>query len=203
MEAGRRLLRPEAIAAALIAVLAASLVVRADPQGRELTLESIDGTPVRPFAASARAWVFVFTRTDCPVAARYAPELQRLEQRAVSAHVAFHLVFVDPAETAGTVRAYLHDYGYADRALLDRSHQLVHLAGARATPEAAVFIPSNAGPVLVYTGRIDDRYVDIGRMRPAPIRHDLDEVLTAITRGEKPEVASSPAVGCLIADLTR
>jgi len=203
MEAGRRLLRPQAIAAALIAVLAASLVVRADPQGRELTLESIDGTPVRPFAASARAWVFVFTRTDCPVAARYAPELQRLEQRAVSAHVAFHLVFVDPTEPAAAVRAYLHDYGYAERALLDPSHQLVHLAGATATPEAAVFVPSSGAPLLVYRGRIDDRYVDIGRMRPAPTRHDLDEVLTAVAHGQRLEARSAPAVGCLIADVTR
>src|SRR6185369_7727299 len=111
MEAGRRLRRTGAIAAAILAVLAASPVVRADPQARDLSLENLDGTPVRPFSMAARAWVFVFTRTDCPIAARYAPELQRLERRAVAAHVAFHLVFVDPAETAATVRTYLHDYG--------------------------------------------------------------------------------------------
>jgi hypothetical protein len=126
-----------------------------------------------------------------------------LEQRAVAAHVAFHLVFVDPAETAATVRAYLHDYGYGGRALRDPAQRLVHLAGATATPEAAVFVPSSDGPVLVYTGRIDDRYVDIGRMRPAPTKHDLDEVLTAVAQGQRLEVRSTPAVGCLIADVTR
>ncbi len=203
MEAGRRLPRGQVIAAALTAVLAASLVVRADPRGRDLTLENLDGAPVRPFSMAARAWVFVFTRTDCPVAARYAPELQRLEQRAVSAHAAFHLVFVDPAETAVTVRAYLHEYGYVDRALRDPSHRLVQLAGATATPEAAVFVPSSSGPVLVYAGRIDDRYVDIGRMRPAATRHDLDEVLTAVAQGRRLEFRSTPAVGCLIADVAR
>jgi hypothetical protein len=203
MEAGRPLRRAGVIAAALVAVLAASPVVRADPPARDLTLENLDGTPIRPFTVSARAWVFVFTRTDCPVAARYAPELQRLEQRAVAAHVAFHLVFVDPTETAATVRAYLHDYGYGDRALRDLSHRLVHLAGATATPEAAVFVPSSDGPVLVYTGRIDDRYVDIGRMRPEPTRRDLDEVLTAVAQGQRFEPRSTPAVGCLIADVTR
>jgi hypothetical protein len=203
VEAGSRLRRAEVIAAALVVLLAASLVVRADPPARELTIETLDGTPVRPFTSAARAWVFVFTRTDCPVAARYAPELQRLQERAVSAHVAFHLVFVDPAETGATVRAYLHDYGYAGRALRDPEHHLVHIAGATATPEAAVFVPSSDGPVLVYRGRIDDRYVDIGRVRPAPTRHDLDEVLTAVAQGQKLEPRSTPAVGCLIADVTR
>ncbi len=203
MEAGRLLPPVEFIAAALIAVLAASPVLRADPPGRELSLETLDGTSVRPFNTAARAWVFVFTRSDCPVAARYAPELQRLEQRALSAHMAFHLVFVDSAETASAVRVYLHDYGYVDGALLDRSHQLVRLAGATATPEAAVFLPSSDGPVLVYRGRIDDRYVDIGQMRPAPTRHDLDEVLTAVAKGRTLEPRFTPAVGCLIADVTR
>lgn len=203
MEAGSRLRRAEVIAAALVALLAASLVVRADSPARELTIENLDGTPVRPFTSAARAWVFVFTRTDCPVAARYAPELQRLQERAVSAHVAFHLVFVDPAETGATVRAYLHDYRYVGLALRDPEHHLVRLAGATATPEAAVFVASSDGPVLVYRGRIDDRNVDIGRVRPAPTRHDLDEVLTAVAQGQKLEPRSTPAVGCLIADVTR
>jgi hypothetical protein len=203
MEAGRRLRRAKVIAAALVAVLAASLVVRADSPALQLTLENLDGTPVRPFTAAERAWVFVFTRTDCPVAARYAPELQRLERRAVSAHVAFHLVFVDPAETAATVRAYLHEYGYLERALRDPAHRLVRLAGATTTPEAAVFVRSSDGPLLVYAGRIDDRYVDIGHVRPAPTKHDLDEVLTAVAQGVRVEPRTTPAVGCLIADVTR
>jgi len=45
--------------------------------------------------------------------------------------------------------------------------------------------------------------VDIGRVRPAPTRHDLDEVLTAVAQGQKLEPRSTPAVGCLIADVTR
>jgi hypothetical protein len=117
--------------------------------------------------------------------------------------MAFHLVFVDPAETAAAVRAYLHDYGYPDRALRDPAHRLVHLTGATATPEVAVFVPSSGEPLLAYKGRIDDRYVDIGRMRPAPTTHDLADVLTAIARGQGLEPRSTPAVGCLIADVTR
>jgi hypothetical protein len=202
MEAGHRLRREAMTAAALVVLLVAS-GVRADPPTRELTLQSLDGAAVRPFASAASAWVFVFTRTDCPIAARYAPELQGIERRAVSARMAFHLVFVDPDETSTAVRTYLRDYGFDGDPLRDPAHRLVHLTGATTTPEAAVFVPSADGPMLVYQGRIDDRYVDVGRMRPAPTRHDLEEVLTAVAKGERLALRTTPAIGCLIADVTR
>jgi hypothetical protein len=203
MEAGLRLRCAEWTAAVFVAALAVAPAVRADPPARELTVENLDGTPARPFTSGARAWVFVFTRTDCPVAARYAPELQRLAKRAGPAQIAFHLVFVDAAETAAAVREYLLEYGYGEHALRDPAHHLVHLTGATTTPEAAVFVASSHGPTLIYRGRIDDRYVDIGRERPAPTRHDLDELLAAVTNGQQLEFRSTPAVGCLIADVTR
>ena len=203
MDAGRRLRRVAAAAAAVVAALAVAPFVRADRPPRDLALESLDGSPVRPFAAPTNGWVFVFTRTDCPVAARYTPELQRLAGRASAAHVAFHLVFVDPSEAPSAERSYLREYGYSDFALRDPAHRLVRLTGATATPEAAIFLPSKDGPRLIYRGRIDDRYVDIGRMRPAPTRHDVDDVLTAIVKGQALEFRSTPAVGCLIADVTR
>jgi hypothetical protein len=172
-------------------------------RSRNLTVENIGGAPARPFAANVTAWVFVFTRTDCPVAARYSPELLRLQQRARAAHMAFDLVFVDPSESPATLRSYLRDYGFGDTAFRDPEHRLVQLSGATTTPEAAVFVPSASGPTLVYKGRIDDRYVDISHMRPMATRHDLDDVLTAIGQGRRPEPRATPAAGCLIADVTR
>jgi hypothetical protein len=44
------------------------------------TLVGIDGNARNPFASAARARVFLFVRTDCPITNRYAPELQRLFQ---------------------------------------------------------------------------------------------------------------------------
>src|SRR5262245_9877173 len=185
MEPGGGLRRAHLIAAALIAALTLSARVPADGPPRDLTLEDLDGAPIRIFSSTARAWVFVFTRTDCPVAARYAPELQRLQAKARSTHMEFHLVFVDPAETPAAIRAYLRDYGYGDEALRDPAHRLVRATDATTTPEAVVFVPSRDGPVLAYRGRIDDRYVDIGRVRPAPTTHDLGDILAAIANGQQ------------------
>jgi hypothetical protein len=74
---------------------------------------------------------------------------------------------------------------------------MVQLAGARVTPEAAVFI----GKRLVYRGRIDDRYVTFGTTRPAPRVHDLEQVLERISSGRNVELQTTKAVGCFIEDL--
>src|SRR5262249_13104596 len=106
----------------------------------------------------------------------------------------------DPAESPETIRAHVKAFGYPMRALHDPDHTLTAAAGATVTPEAAVYARSNGAARLVYHGRIDDQQVDFGRARPAPTRHDLEDVPAAVGEGRPPPLASAPAVGCFIAD---
>jgi hypothetical protein len=64
----------------------------------------------------------------------------------------------------------------------------------------AVLVAGSAGPRLAYRGRIDDRAVDVGRVRPAARVHDLEEVLAAVSAGRAVEARFRPATGCFIAD---
>jgi hypothetical protein len=146
----------------------------------------------------ARAIVVIFTRTDCPIANRYAPEIQRLHRAFGPKGVAFRLVYLDAGEPVQAIRTHLRQYGYDIPALRDPRHVLVSLTGARATPEAAVF---TAGRRMVYRGRIDDWYVDLNKVRASPTRHDLREVLTALLAGTPVQPRTTDAVGCFIADL--
>jgi hypothetical protein len=146
----------------------------------------------------ARAIVVIFTRTDCPIANRYAPEVQRLHRAFGPKRVAFRLVYLDPGEPVEAIRSHLRQYGYDIPALRDPRHVLVALTGARATPEAAVFTAERR---MVYRGRIDDWYVDLNKVRPSPTRHDLRDVLTALLAGTPVEPRTTDAVGCFIADL--
>lgn len=171
-------------------------------QSRDLIVTDLAGRRLQPLATSGvRATVFVFTRTDCPIAARYLPELERLQSRASTMAIAFWLVFLDRDEPVESIQAYLETHGFHGRVLRDREHALVRLAGATITPEAAVFAHGSGEPTLVYRGRIDDRYVDLGRSRPEPTVRDLDVVLEAIGAGVPVRFRSTEAVGCVIADL--
>ena len=82
-----------------------------------------------------------------------------------------------------------------DRPELDPRHQLVAATGVTTTPEVAVV---TADGRIVYRGRIDDLYADLGKKRRAPGRRDLREALSAVLAGRPVKVPRTEAVGCSI-----
>ena len=166
-------------------------------------ITGIDGTTRNPFASSARARIFLFARTDCPITNRYAPELQRLAKKFSGPEFAnrgvdFWLVYPDPAATPQSIRDHVAQYSFPGTALRDPRHQLVKLAHATIAPEAALF--DQAGQ-LVYHGRIDDQWLNPGQARPAAQTHDLEDAISAVLSGRKPAQAETHAVGCWLADV--
>ena len=151
--------------------------------------------PLAP--AGSKASVLLFIRSDCPISNRYAPLIEQMYDRYSPQKIEFHLIYVEPGLTASKMEEHRKEYGYAIPAILDEKLNYVKLAGARTTPEAAVFVNSN----LVYLGRIDDRYASVSQSRPAPTRHDLEDVLQEIVDGKSLSFHQTTAVGCAIEGL--
>ena len=167
--------------------------------GGALHVLDLNGRPVDPFQEpGAKATVFLFVRSDCPISNRYAPEVGRLQEKFAPRGVIFWLVYVDPDEPAGQIRRHMQEYDYRFDALRDPGHTLVKMTGVGVTPEAAVFADEMR---MVYRGRIDNRYVDFGKTRPAPTERDLAEALEAVLAGRPVPNPTTPAVGCYIPDL--
>ena len=185
------------------ALLAALLSAACEPgTSSRLQLLDLDGRRVEPLRdLGARATVFVFTLTDCPISNRYAPELRRLHETFFARGVTFWLVYPDPRESVEAIRKHREDHEYPFGALRDPRHVLVAMTGARVTPEAAVFVPGKSGAEMAYHGRIDDRYVDFGKARAEPTSRDLQEALKAILDGRPVPSQTTRAVGCFIPDL--
>lgn len=159
----------------------------------------VDGVARSPLTATnARAVVLLFLVPDCPVANRYAPEVQRLAALYRPKGVVFHLVYVDPTLTSAQIQAHRREYGYKLPAFLDAQHVLVHQTGVKVTPEVAVV--DSAGKVL-YHGRIDDRAADYGKQRLEPHERDLQEALDAILAGQPVPHPVTQAIGCYIPPL--
>src|SRR5262245_41742425 len=183
--------------AAVFALLLGAILTAAD-----VRLPDLDDRAVDPFKAPAgtKAIAFIFVSVECPISNRYAPEVRRLHDKFAAQGVEFSLVYPNPMEPVTAIRRHLKDYSYPMRALRDLHQELAKVAGATITPEAAVF---DARGRVLYRGRIDDRYGSLGVERPIATRHDLDEALTDIVAGKAPREATTPAVGCYIADFAR
>ena len=163
----------------------------------------LDGSPSDPRVppAGTKAIVWLFTSTDCPVSNRYAPEVRRLAARFAPHGVVFRLIYPNPDETPASIRDHMVAFAYAGatEAFHDPAQTLAKFSGVTVTPEAAVY----AGGRIVYRGRIDDRYVDLGRERPAATVHDLADALSAVVSGQPVLNPVTQAVGCFIADFKR
>lgn len=164
----------------------------------EVSVRALDGQQVTLFQGREDAYeVLLFVAPDCPIANKYAPELQRIGTEYGARGVGFHLVYTDADVDVEAIRAHKADFRLTLPTLLDFDHRLVELSGATVTPEAALFSPSGE---LLYLGRVDDRFVDFGKEREGPTRTDLRDALDAVLDGRKPERARIEAIGCFIPD---
>jgi hypothetical protein len=178
------------------AVAGTSLAYNAQTAGASAV--DLAGRAVDPLATHSGATVLLFVRTDCPITNRYAPELQRLAQEFKGRSVAFWLVYPDRDEAATHIESHMREYGFPGQALRDPKHVLVHEAHATVAPEAAIF---NGAGKLVYHGRIDDRYVEVGKSRPSAQVHDLENAIAATLDGKAVSHSETRAIGCSLADV--
>jgi len=164
--------------------------------GPNFTLQDAAGNTYTESSLTAhKATVFLFVATDCPNSNTYAPVVAKLYQHYSPLGIAFFNVYSDPDETAATVKKHDADYAVPFPALLDPKHILARETGAKSTPEAVVL--ASDGREL-YRGRVDDRFVDLGKTRYAPTENDLKEVLEDILQNKPIAHPVTKTLGCAI-----
>jgi Flp pilus assembly protein TadD len=186
------------LTAIVLTPAAASGQAAAVPPGAVRGVVDLDGRPVDPLAPAAgvRATAFVFTTSDCPIANRYAPEIERLFDAYRARGIRFWLVYVNPRDDAAAIRAHARQFSLSLPVLRDVEHALVERFGISVTPETAV---ETAG-TLVYRGRIDDRYLELGVGRAVATRREFEDALAALVAGRRVAAPRTKAVGCYVAD---
>ncbi len=175
-------------------VLSAGVSAGGSSQSAGLGARAVDVFRPTP---GRRATVLIFVSTDCPISNRYAPELARLGQTFSARAVRFFLVYPNANDDEQAIGEHRRAFQFPGETFRDLKHELVRMAQATVTPEAAVF---DAVGRLVYRGRIDDRYVDFGVDRPVATRHDLQEALDAVLADKPVAVPATRAVGCFISE---
>jgi thiol-disulfide isomerase/thioredoxin len=141
--------------------------------------------------------VLLFVGTDCPISNKYIPEVERLVKEFNRQGIKFYAVYAGEVEPEA-IKKHLKEFGVTLAALRDPELKLARFARAKITPEAVVFVGERK---VVYRGRIDNRFPELGRARVEATERDLRDVLKAIVAGKPVPEKNTPAIGCYIPGL--
>ncbi|MFQ3593856.1 MAG: redoxin domain-containing protein, partial [Gemmataceae bacterium] len=163
---------------------------------KPFTLDTVDGKKWSMTEhKQAKAFVFLFLGTECPVNNQYLPELVRLHNSYTPKGIVFAGINSNTHDSPTRILGHAKANGLTFPMLKDSGNVIADALEAKRTPEA--FVVSPKGEVL-YRGRIDDQ-IGIGYRRTAPTRRDLAEALNDILGGKAVRVPQTEATGCIIA----
>ncbi len=143
-----------------------------------------------------KAYVFVFTTTDCPLVRRYMPRLNELHARFRGSDVAFVTINVGAGETLRDIASQAIEYECPWIFVRDFDLSCAKALGVTRTPEAVVL---DADLALRYRGRIDDQH-RVSGSRSQPSRNDLQTAIEEVLAGTPVTVSETEPDGCLITE---
>jgi peroxiredoxin len=139
--------------------------------------------------------VYVFLAEGCPICEQATPELKRLVGKFAARDVEFMGVFPNDFSDSASVQEFGRTFKLSFPLVLDTAQTLTRRLDARITPQAVITLPSGE---IVYSGRIDNLFVALGKRRAAATSHDVEAALEAVLKGTMPAIRQTTAVGCVI-----
>lgn len=139
--------------------------------------------------------VLVFMTGECPVSKSYFPVLNDLYAKWGKNKEAVQLsgVWADITQTPQQVAEYAQEYEIAFPILLDRDASVGKALQPTNIPE--VYVLDHEGNVA-YRGRIDDRFLQLGRSKPEPTEKTLELAVTSLVSGLEIAVPYQEPIGC-------
>ena len=164
-------------------------------------VRDVDGRALdvfKPADGAGRINVLLFVSSDCPISNGYAPAIQKICAAYASRGASCSLIYEDAAIGPAAVRAHLKEFGYSGiPAAIDAGAGVARQVNATVTPQAVVI---DATGQVRYRGRIDNRYLELGKPRQVVTVHALERALDAVLAGRAVATPDTPAVGCYIAN---
>jgi AhpC/TSA family len=142
-----------------------------------------------------KAIVLLFIATECPISNRYAPTINHIFDDYSPRNVAFYIVHSDPDLQAKDAVQHAKEFALRPTVLMDPAQTLAAKMHVTVTPTVVVLSPD---ATMLYSGRIDDRNIDLGQYRDNPKREDLKLALDAILAGRPVSEPTTKTVGCFL-----
>lgn len=140
--------------------------------------------------------VYIFLSDECPICQYYTPTLNKLYQDYKSDSIQFIGIFPNFASKPSKIEGFVQKYNIEFPTKHDYYKSLTSKFNASVTPEVIVF--NQIDKSVLYQGRIDNSYVNLGKRRRVVTKHELKDVLDAIVLGKVKIQEPVKSIGCFI-----
>ena len=142
-----------------------------------------------------KATVFIFYSPVCPICQSQTKTIKELFEQYRSDSIAFVMVFPGSYYSKKEIKHFLKEYGITIPSLIDKDFKLTKTLAATVTPEVVVL---NRNYNKIYSGLIDNYFMDIGKRRTIITEHYLQDVIDATLQNKKPKTERTEPVGCIL-----
>jgi thiol-disulfide isomerase/thioredoxin len=139
--------------------------------------------------------VTIFYSTTCPICQKMTLTLRELKSNFENRGIEFQLVFPSDYDTPGRIGRFLKTYKLKIKYISDYDKHLARKMNATVTPQA--ILTDSVGQIL-YSGKIDNWFEDIGKRRTVITEHYLQGALNSYLKGEDIKIKKTEPVGCFI-----
>lgn len=136
--------------------------------------------------------VYVFLSPHCPISNAYVPLLSHLIDEFSRSN--FQFFGVIPGAVSDDTDEFRQKFTIRIPLIVDHQNRICEALNATHTPQVVV----RTGSETIYSGRIDDRFADLGKSRQKASQQDLKRVLELLRDGRPVLPSKNVPTGCLI-----
>jgi thiol-disulfide isomerase/thioredoxin len=137
--------------------------------------------------------VLMFIAPDCPLCMTLSTPFSELSEKYTD--IQFLAIYSGKHYEPMEINMFATETKLKPRIFRDYDYEVAHQLGASVTPE---FFLIDSSATILYQGMMDDRILALGSYKQQWDEHYLVDAIEATLAGNKPELATTEAVGCVL-----
>ena len=135
----------------------------------------------------------MFIAPDCPLCMTLSTPFSELSEKYTD--IQFLAIYSGKHYEPMEINMFATETKLKPRIFRDDDYEVAHQLGASVTPE---FCLIDSSATILYQGMMDDRILALGSYKQQWDEHYLVDAIEATLAGNKPELATTEAVGCVL-----
>ena len=140
--------------------------------------------------------LFIFLSPECPLSKNYTLTLNQLF-REYGEQVQFYGCVPGSGFSNTEIKSFINTYKILFPMITDKNKRLTKYIAATVTPEVVLL---NKNGEMIYSGAIDDWVQELGKQKPKPSKHYLQDAIDAGLSNKDVAIKKTIAYGCRIND---